>query len=432
MANDFSEKRVVHLLVASGPDAGRMFFLKMGKEAMIGRAPTADLRLTDAGVSSRHCVVRSAGDMIFVEDLGSRNGIRINGEAAAVRVLDSDGKIELGTSVIELKWAVTEAEVPLASVVSPAAPTLLENTGTTQRLQTSAFPRVSGPNSTHLDDDQMQEFRAAKGMLGQTIAGYLLLEPIGIGATGPVFRAKRVKDRAEVALKLIRKTDAKTPELLDTFLKDTRTELQIPGAANIIEVGKSEKYAHIAMELFRGRELQAIVADNMKYTPAEIVKLAGPLCATLAAAHAKGVLHRDIRPSNILVQADGAPILLELGLARKRNTEGKPIFTIRDDPMSRVRYLSPEITRTGQLDGRADMFSLAATFYFAITGAPPFQAKTPLELIRKIRWEDVAPLTGEHVPEAFSKAMGRALIKEPDQRYASVLDFAKALKDALK
>jgi pSer/pThr/pTyr-binding forkhead associated (FHA) protein len=431
MSNDFSEKRVIHLQVISGPDEGRMFFLKMGKEALIGRAPTADLRLTDAGVSSRHCVVRSAGDMIFVEDLGSRNGIRINGEAAAVRVLDSDGKIELGTSVVELKFAVTEAEVPLAAVVSPAAPTLLENTRSTQRLATSAVPRVSGPGSTMLDEGQMQEFRAAKGMLGQTIAGFLLLEPIGIGATGPVFRAKRVKDRTEVALKLIRRADARTPELLENFIKDTRTNLQIPGAANIFEIYTVDKYAYIAMELFRGRELQAIVADNMKSTPAEIVKMAEPLCAALAAAHAKGILHRDIRPSNILIQADSTPILLELGFARKRNTEGKSIFTIRDDPMSRVRYLSPEITRTGTLDGRADMFSLAATFYFAITGSPPFQAKTPLELIRKIRWEDVAPLQGENVSESFSKAIGRALIKEPDQRYATIQDFAKALKNAV-
>ncbi len=431
MIND-SEKRVVHLEITAGPDKGRMFFLKMGKEAVIGRAGTADLRCTDPGVSSRHCVVRSAGDMIFVEDQNSRNGIRVNGEPATVRVLDSDGKIELGNTVVELKWVVTEAEVPLAAVDSPFAPTLIEgqkhDTSTSVR---TTMTRISGPGSTMLEEAQMTDFRHAKEMLGQTLAGYLLLEPIGIGSTGPVFRAKRVKDRVEVALKLIRKGDAKTAELLAIFLKDTRTHLDVPGAANVVEVGEIEKYAFLAMDLYRGRELQAIVADNTKFTPAQIVKISDPLCATLAAAHAKGVLHRDIRPANILIQADSTPILLELGLARKRNNEGKSIFNIKDDPLSRVRYLSPEITRTGMVDGRADMFSLAASFYFAVTGSAPFHAKTPMELLRKIRWEDVAPLEGDGIPEAFSRVISRALIKEPEQRFANVTDFAKALRESV-
>ena len=422
-----TEQRVIHLQVVAGPDTGRMFFLKAGKEALIGRAATADLRLTDPGVSQKHCLVRSAGDIVFVEDLKSRNGIKVNGEPAEARVLDEEGKIELGETTVQLKFVKTEAEVPLSSVASPAAPTLLEGhqPRQTERRQGTSISRAPHPGST-LDAAQLQDFQAAKSMLGLSVAGYMLLEPLGLGASGPVFRAKHMKTRVEAALKLILKSDARAPEMLSEFLKNTRTGLAIPGAVNLIETGEDGKFAFIAMAMYRGRDLQWAVADGKRFKGAEALALAQSLCQTLAAAHARHVIHRDIRPTNVLLTADGSPLLLDLGFPKKTDTEGKFILPLKDDPVSRVRYLSPELTRSAACDARADIFSLAATLHFAVSGVHPFDAKTPLETIRKIRWEDPAPL-GDAVPEAFNKAIVHAMNKEAEQRYATAQDFAAAL-----
>src|SRR5205085_3103678 len=135
-------------------------------------------------------------------------------------------------------------EVPLSAVASPAAPTLLEGhrTGDTERRKVTSISRAPHPGSM-LDDVQMKEFQTAKGMLGATVAGFLLLEPIGIGAAGPVFRAKHTKTRVEAALKLICIEEARAPELLLDFLKTTRTGLAIPGAVNLIETGEDGKFA---------------------------------------------------------------------------------------------------------------------------------------------------------------------------------------------
>jgi pSer/pThr/pTyr-binding forkhead associated (FHA) protein len=436
MANEEGvEQRLVHLKVKSGPDAGRMFFIKPKKEALIGRVPSSDLRLTDPGVSSKHCVVRSAGDMVFVEDLKSRNGIKINGEPAQARVMDENGTIELGSTVIEITWVSTEREVPLASVPAGGAPTLVERSQnrTTERHITAMTAKPPSLGSTLLEETQMKEFQAAKAMLGQSIGGYLLLETIGIGGMGPLFRAKNVKSKDEVALKLVRRTAVKTPELLAEFMKTTRTGLKIPGAVNLIEVVEDEKYVFVTMELHRGgRELQFLVSDGIRYAAPDLIKMFTPLIATLTAAHAKGVVHRDIRPSNILLTSENDIILLDLGMGRKTDAEGKSILATKEDALARVRYLAPEVTRVGNADVRADVFSLASVIYFAISGTPPFNANTPLEIVRKIRWDEPETLTGRGVTPDFISAINRALAKEREQRHASIFDFGKALEDAVK
>jgi hypothetical protein len=428
-----NEQRLVHLKVKSGPDAGRMYFLKPKKEALIGRFATADLRLTDPGVSSKHCLIRSAGDMLFIEDLKSRNGIKINGEPAQARVMDENGTIELGNSVVEVTWVTTEREVPLAAVPATAAPTLMEARKHETELRiTMTVQKPPSLGSTLLEETQMKEFQAAKGLLGQSVGGYLLLETIGIGGMGPLFRAKNVKSKDSVALKLIRKEAVKTPELMAEFLKTTKVGLNIPGAVSLMEVGEDGKFAFVAMELQRGRELQFLVTDGKRYSAPEAVKVAQPVIETLTAAHAKGVLHRDIRPSNILINEEEKVILLDLGMGRKTDAEGKSILATKEDALARVRYLAPEVTRVGNADVRADVFSLAATLYFAISGQSPFDAKTPLEIVRRIRWDEPEPLTGKDVTPDFVAVINRALSKEREHRQASIYDFGQALQEAIK
>src|SRR5438045_1540068 len=102
--NDEPGALIVQLTVQNGPDKGRMFFVKPKREALIGRIASADLKLSDPGVSQKHCLVRSAGDMVFVEDLSGPNGTFVDGERIVSRVLDEGGRIEIGSSVVEVTW----------------------------------------------------------------------------------------------------------------------------------------------------------------------------------------------------------------------------------------------------------------------------------------------------------------------------------------
>ena len=419
-------ERVVHLIVKDGPDKGKMFFLRSGKEATIGRAPVCDLRLSDPGASSKHCLVRSAGDLVFVEDLNSRNGTVVNGERTTQRVLDDNGTIEVGTSKIELKWVLTESAVPLASVQSIGAPTLMEsqqtahiNTRETQRL----------PPSTVLSDTQLKDFRTAREMLGRSVAGYLLLETLGVNDLGVVFRAKSVKSKDPVAVTLTEKASFKTEDLLQEFIKATQTHLAIPNAISIVGIGVDGETFFLATALVKGRDLESLLDAGRKFTPQEFARLFAGVCDTLAAAHAKDIFHRELRPQCIVVDESDQPHVQFLGLGYSYDFEGKSIFSRKED-LKRMSYLAPEVTLSKPPTPQSEVFSLGTTLFHVLTGQRAFEAKTRLELVRKIRWEDTPPLStlNKTVPQPLADVVAKAMAKEPAARFANMNAFAEALR----
>jgi len=419
-------ERIVHLMVKDGPDKGKMFFLKSGKEATIGRGPACDLRLTDPGASSKHCLVRSAGDLVFVEDLNSRNGTVVNGERTTQRVLDENGSIEVGTSKIELTWAVTESAVPLSSVQSIGAPTLME-TGSTGRVTTRDTQRM--PPSTVLSDTQLKDFRAAREMLGRSVAGYLLLETLGVNDIGVVFRSKALKSKDAVVLTVTDKASFNTEEQLQAFLKETQTNLEIPNAIPILGTGIEGDTVFIATALVKGRDFDSLMDAGRKYSPQEIARLFAVLCDTLAAAHAKGIFHQELRPQTIIVDESEQPHLQFLGLGYSYDAEGKSIFSRKED-LKRMSYLAPELTLSKPPTAQSEIFSLGTMMFHALTGQRAFDAKTRLELVRKIRWEDTPPLEtlNKAVPQPLADAVAKAMAKEPAARFADMKAFAETLR----
>jgi pSer/pThr/pTyr-binding forkhead associated (FHA) protein len=447
-AAESHQSKVVHLQVVSGPDQGKMFFLKTKQEALVGRHPAADLRLTDPGSSGRHCLIQSVGDMAVVEDLESRNGTRIAGEPVTKRVLDETTRIEIGTSVIEVSWVATEREVPLGAVASAGAPTLVERSGQTTTLRRGEQEF----GSTIVGMQQLKELRAAQARLGETLGEYMLVEVVGVGTMGFVYRAKQTKTRTELALKVMPRDSFRTEKLMERFLAGCRTDLAIAGAARILGTGLAEKDALVAMEFARGRNLQSLVDAGRTFPVNEAVTIAVAVCETLNAAHAAGVFHRDLKPANIVVQEEppaspadlgapapvageagvkGAPVLLDLGMGKKTDGEGKSL--VRSERLEALSYCSPEVSREAAVDARADVYSLAATLYGVLTHERPFKADSRVELVRKIRWESPAPVTDlrSDVPPKLAGVIARAMEKEPERRYADAAAFGGALKDAV-
>jgi eukaryotic-like serine/threonine-protein kinase len=423
--------RIIHLAVIKGPDKGQMFFLKSGKEALVGRAPASDLRLTDPGASQRHCLIRAAGDMVFIEDLGSRNGTLVNGDPTTRRVLDENGTLEVGTSTIELTWVSTDKQVPIGSVPSAAAPTLLER----NVLKTSEIPmKVGGGQTTVMEENDLKEFQSAREMLGKMIGDYLLLEPLGVNELGVVFRAKGIKTREHVALVLIKKVTARTAELLETFLSNTRTGLDVPNTVKLLGVGESGEHCYIASQVARGRDLESALSSGRRFDHAEAIKLLLPICHALQAAHVLKVIHGEVQPDNILLTADEKPLLLGLGLARKTDWEGRYIFERKKDSgLEKQAFMSPELTLAKELTPASDVYSTAATLYMLLTGKLPFKAATRLELVRKIRWEEppLVSTLAPAVPQALSDVIIRAMTKEFEARHQSIIELSEALHAAI-
>ncbi|MCY3023813.1 MAG: serine/threonine protein kinase, partial [Planctomycetota bacterium] len=157
-------------------------------------------------------------------------------------------------------------------------------------------------------------------------------------------------------------------------------------------------------------------------------------------------VHRDLKPANIMLPegaapaqdagaagTQGRPVLLDLGMGRKTDAEGKNILS-KGDRLDAVAYYSPELTRViGRVDGRTDMYSLAATLLSALTGQKPFTAPTHIELVRSIRYESPPALASlrPDVPPALAAAIARATGREAASRYGDMLEFSRALKDAV-
>jgi eukaryotic-like serine/threonine-protein kinase len=427
--NDKMAQQLVQLTVKSGPDKGRLFFLRPKTEALIGRIISADLRLTDPGVSQKHCVIRSAGDMVFVEDLKSRNGTKVNGERITTRVVDQNAEVQVGTSVLDLAWVKTERQAPLSAVPSGAAPTLLESGNASSTLAMASVQ--GGSDSTMTDLSQLQELRNAREFLGKMIGGFLLLESTGFSGLGTLFRAKGLKTKQEVALQLILRSNARSPERLTRFIRDTHLNLNIPHAANIVAAGEEEKYAYVAWENVRGQSLQTVARWRQRLAPDETVRLAGPLCEALAEAHRRKILHRDIMPANILLTEQTGPVLKGLGLAKKTDSDARSILTTVED-YTRYAYMAPELTREApDADGRADVYALAATLYFALSGKPPFEADNHADLVKKVRYDVAPPLHELHkdVPEQLSSVIAQGMAREAASRFQDMPSFAAALKN---
>ncbi|MGD0094841.1 MAG: FHA domain-containing serine/threonine-protein kinase [Planctomycetota bacterium] len=427
-------KTLLRLLVTNGPDKGQIFFLQPSREALIGRASGAELRLTDLRVSTRHCLVRSTQGMALLEDLKSSNGTYLNGERIKTHALDEDAQLEAGLTTVELKWVASGLDVPAwapeAAGALPEAPR--EEGPVTVKLKREDAERLADAKAPR--EPTLQDFRRAQGLVGRSIGPYKLEEMIGVGLLGYVYRVQDTQTQAEAALKLILRSHARTPQILDGFLRECNTGLRVLGAARLLAVGSENEFAYVVMEYARGHSLQALLEAGQKLAAAEVVKLAVPLCETLDTAHGYGVVHRDVKPADIVLPADGPPVLLDLGLGTKRDTEGRSLLGA-DARLEPLAYAAPELLQEGaRVDGRADLYSLAATLFYALRGCAPFAAPTHLGMLHCIRSEKPPLLSSlrPDVPQAFAEAIGKALEKEPASRFLNMLEFAEALQKAVQ
>lgn len=266
-------------------------------------------------------------------------------------------------------------------------------------------------------------------MIGTTISHYRIEAELGRGGMGVVYRAHDERLRRRVALKLLPDEVVSHAERRARILAEARAAaaLNHPGITTIYEVGEDGEHIFIVMELVTGETLRARIAVGPT-EPRALARLGAQVAEALAAAHAQGIVHGDIKPENIIVQPDGRVKLLDFGIARQLAEEAANVTRtgathawLRDSEIAgTLAYMAPEQLLEEPTDARADLFSLGVVFYELAAGQRPFSGRTVTVLVSQILYETPAPLTtAVDAPAELSRIVSKLLEKKPESRYQS-------------
>jgi eukaryotic-like serine/threonine-protein kinase len=246
---------------------------------------------------------------------------------------------------------------------------------------------------------------------------------------GAVYQAfDRDIDRT-IALKVIRPDLASNPELLQRFKQELLLARQIAhkNVVRLFDVRESAGTKFITMEFIDGRDLRSLLVEQGKLPPAEAMEIMQQVCAGLAAAHAEGVIHRDLKPGNIMRDGNGRVVVMDFGLARTLDGGG---MTQTGAMLGTMEYMSPEQAKAEPLDARSDLFTVGLILYELITGKTPYRAESAIATLLK-RTQERAPAMSEidaSVPRSISAVVAKCLEIDPKDRYHSINDLIFALE----
>jgi len=265
---------------------------------------------------------------------------------------------------------------------------------------------------------------------GTVLGGrYEVLQLLGRGGMGAVYKAHDKELDRTVALKLIRPDLARNPEMVRRFKQELLLARQIThkNVIRIFDLGQSEGIKFITMDFVEGHDLRALLKERGKFPPNEAGRIMLQICRALEAAHSEHVIHRDLKPQNIMVDQKGRVFVMDFGIARSVRLPG---MTQTGALIGTPEYMSPEQARGENLDQRSDIFSLGVIFYEILTGKTPYPSDVPLATLWKRMQEPVTPplQLEPTLPVALNDVVVRALEIEPENRFASAREMAHQLE----
>jgi len=274
-------------------------------------------------------------------------------------------------------------------------------------------------------------------MIGKTVSHYQITGKLGIGGMGVVYEAQDTRLPRRVALKFLPDELANDSDAGLRLLREAETValLNHPNICTIYEIDHDSGESFIVMERLEGVNLK-IYMSRKRLETKEIVDIALQVTDALAAAHAKGVVHRDIKPGNIFVGTDGLVKVLDFGLARRfmlpETGQLIPIegSTIPGRPLGTANYMAPERILQMPLDPRCDLFSVGVVIYEMATGRLPFAAASPADTVTNVLDNDPVPLTtlSPDRPARLQQVVTRLLAKRAEERYQSANELREVLK----
>jgi serine/threonine protein kinase len=257
------------------------------------------------------------------------------------------------------------------------------------------------------------------------IGKYQIIEELGVGSMGTVFRARDTVLDREVALKTIRAGPAVEPEIKERFYREARAcaRLQHPHIVTIHDFGEVDDTAYISMELLIGEDLRKIIETKRQISLDQKVDLMAQVSDALAHAHRTGIVHRDIKPSNIFVVGQNTAKVLDFGIARLPSSK----LTVLGRVLGTPNYMAPEQIKGGICDARSDLFSFGIVFFEFLTGVHPFKSAY---IPRSIVGQPAALLRSvdDSFPRSLEQLLEKALQKSPEDRFQNADEFSAALK----
>jgi serine/threonine protein kinase len=280
-------------------------------------------------------------------------------------------------------------------------------------------------------DSKTRVFLAPK-WLGKRVGRFKLLALLGQGAMGRVFRAEDTLMQRHVALKLLPRTVKKGQSAVgvEMLIREARAAASIehPGAVQIYEINEAGDVYYIAMELLEGGSLRDLVKAAGPLDPIRACLLGAEAAETLAYSHSIGVIHRDVKPANLMLNRAGRCKVVDFGLARVDDPNDQSNFL--GESVGTPQFIAPEILTGSYASSASDIYSLGASMWYLLTGRPPFEAATAPELLQKHLYCPVPDLKAirPEVPQSLCDALYKALEKQPGNRYPSMDQFAKVLR----
>jgi eukaryotic-like serine/threonine-protein kinase len=288
----------------------------------------------------------------------------------------------------------------------------------------------------------------ADSLIGTEIENgeYRVLERIGVGGMGSVYKAEQPSMNRLVAIKVLHPRFATRDDLVSRFRREARamSQLSHPNTARVYKFGQlADGSAYFVMDYMEGTNLAHVVRADGPMEPDRALNIMIQVCAALEEAHRAGIIHRDLKPENIFLTQQGGtadfPKVLDFGLAKvseKQMGRGSMMLTQQGMIFGTPEFMSPEQSQGDTLDRRSDIYSLGLIAYELLTGKLPFDAEKPLDIMRAHVQEEPIPLNkrtpDRRFPLELEAAIGKAIARHREDRHDSAADFARALRRCLK
>ena len=268
-------------------------------------------------------------------------------------------------------------------------------------------------------------------LTGRTLGGFLIEEELGRGAMGVVFKAKQLSMDRHVALKFLPKRLAQDEKTVQRFLREARAagQLSHPNVVGVHDAGVVDGFHYIAMEFVDGTTVHKATKDRGKFSEKEALEIGEQVAEALKYAHGRGILHRDIKPDNFLIDTTGRVRLADLGLARFQNKNDAEL-TQDGEAMGTPHYMSPEQCRGADVDARSDLYSLGASMFVMASGQTPYDANTAAAVMVKVLTEPPRSLKKINplLSPGFVALVEKTMHKDPAKRFADAAHLIEAIQ----
>jgi pSer/pThr/pTyr-binding forkhead associated (FHA) protein len=402
----------LRLRIEHGQDAGRTWRLPAAGVYTVGRTPANSIRVLDMKVSKRHCEIRVAernGRIHAVlHDLGSTHGCTLNGQPVTKDVLLKPGD--------ELRLGLTIARI-------------LSDGKADEDVQPVAGRTVNGDDMAAADSHEAhtKQTLPPDALVGRKLGGYQVERKIGAGGMGGVYLAEQVSLHREVALKVLNEKFAADSTFVDQFVNEARAAgaLNHPNVVQVYDVGSDQGYYFFSMEVMPGGSIE----DKLREGPIPWqTALNWFLDATNALIFAKRreILHRDVKPDNLMIAEDGSAKLCDLGLAKKSEVGDLMDQGIIGTP----HFISPEaIRRKNDIDQRTDLYSLGCTFFRIFSGRNPYPGTTVKDILLGHLNKPIPRIGGvnRNVPREIDELVFQLMQKDPDERIQTPEELLREL-----